>query len=153
MIKEVFAALALFALGSLMYGQDAAKITEILEAPQFTTGQAAYLVASWQDSENETLDYEQATQLAVERGLLQAGSDANDFVRLDELAGICMKVWDIPGGLFYRMTKANRYAFKELKALRYLSASDDPSFTVTGFRGLNIMYACMEYHTPALPAE
>lgn len=153
MKRRIVPLLAVLVLGASVQGQEAAKITEILDSPQLTAGQAAYLAASWLDSSNETLDYSQAAELAAGRGLLKEDAAAGDSIRLDELAGLCMKAWEIPGGLLYRMTKADRYAFKELKALGYLAATDDPSFPVTGFRGLNIMFKCMEYHTPALSHE
>ena len=140
-------------LGMMVYGQEASKITEILEAPQLTKGQASYIVASWLDPANETLDFNQATQVIVGQGLLKEEANASDAIRLDELSGLCMKAWEIPGGLFYRMFKSNRYAFRELKARGYLTANDYPSFSVSGFRGLNIMYACMEFNNAVLPTE
>lgn len=152
-MKQKLLFLVILFLGMMVYGQQASKITEILEAPQLTKGQAAYIVASWLDSANETLDYNQATQIVVSQGLLKEGSNATDAIRLDELSGLCMKAWEIPGGLLYMVSKSNRYAFRELKAHGYLSANDYPSFFVTGFRGLNIMYACMEYNNSVLPTE
>ena len=99
------------------------------------------------------MDFHQATQFLVDQGMLKEGISSTDSIRLDELAGLCMKTWDIPGGLFYRLTKADRYAFKDLKALGYFSTNDDPAFTVAGFQGMSIMFKCMEYNTPALPTE
>ena len=145
--------LLFLSLGFVVYGQEASKITEILGSEKLTRAQASYVAASWLDSANETLDYNQATQVVVSQGLLKEGSNATDAIRLDELSGLCMKAWEIPGGLLYMVSKSNRYAFRELKAHGYLSANDYPSFFVTGFRGLNIMYACMEYNNSVLPTE
>ena len=152
-MKQKILVLVVFFLAMAVYGQEASKVTEILNAPQLTTGQVAYIAACWFDPANETMDFHEATQLLVDQGVLKEGSSATDAIRLDELAGLCMKTWEIPGGLFYHLTKANRYAFKELKALGYFSANDDPSFSVTGFQGMNILFKCMEYNTPALPTE
>ena len=152
-MKQKILVLVVFFLTMTVFGQEASKVTEILNAPQLTTGQAAYIAACWLDSANETMDFHEATQLLIDQGLLNEGSSSTDFIRLDKLAGLCMKTWEIPGGLFYRLTLADRYAFKELKALGYFSATDDPSFSVTGFQGMNILFKCMEYNTPALPTE
>ena len=152
-MKQRMLVFLVFFFSLTVYGQEARRVTEILEAPLLTKGQVAYITASWLSADNESLDFQQATQLMVTEGFFSEATNASDPIRLDELSNVCMKTWYIPGGLFYRMTKANRYAFKELKALGYLSANADPSFTVTGFQGMNIMFKCMEYNTPSLLTE
>lgn len=152
-MKQKLLVLVIFLIAMIAHGQDASKVTEILDAPRLTTGHAAYIAACWIDTTNETMDFHQATQLMMSQGLLKEGAQSNAPIRLAELAGLCMKAWDIPGGLLYRITKADRYAFKELKALGYFSANADPSFSVTGFQGMDILFKCMEYNTPAFPIE
>lgn len=145
--------LLFLSLGFVVYGQEASKITEILGSEKLTRAQASYVAASWLDSTNETLGFAEAAQLAVEQGLLKDGVDVNEPIRLDELAGLCMKAWNVPGGLFYRMTKANRYAYKELAARQFLPSNGDPSFNLSGAEGLNVMYRCMELKNPVLFEE
>lgn len=152
MKKGIVLLLILF-LGFAAYGQDASKVTEILEAEQLTRAQASYIAVSWLDSANESLGFAETAQIALEQGLLKDGVDVNEPIRLDELAGLCMKAWNVPGGLFYRMTKANRYAYKELVARQFLPSNGDPSFTVSGAEGLNVMYQCMELKNPVLFEE
>lgn len=152
MKKGIVLLLILF-LGFAAYGQDASKVTEILEAEQLTRAQASYIAVSWLDSANESLDFAETAQIALEQGLLKDGVDVNEPIRLDELAGLCMKAWNVPGGLFYRMTKANRYAYKELVVRQFLPSNGDPSFTVSGAEGLNVMYQCMELKNPVLFEE
>ena len=55
-----------------------------------------------------------------------------------------MKTWKIPGGLFYKLTNSNRYAYKELRALGFISIFDDPAKNISGSDALNIIYKCME---------
>ncbi|MBO7174995.1 MAG: hypothetical protein J6V57_04525 [Spirochaetaceae bacterium] len=152
-MKQKILVLVVFFIAMVAYGQDASKVTEILEAPQLTTGHVAYVAACWIDTTNETVDFQQATKLMISQGLLKEGAQSNDPIRLDELAGLCMKAWNIPGGLLYRITKADRYAFKELKALNYFSANADPAFSVTGSQGMDILFKCMEYNTSAFATE
>lgn len=152
-MKKGVSLLVILFLGFAAYGQDASKVTEILEAEQLTRAQASYIAASWLEPANESLGFAEAARIAVEQGLLKDGVDVNEPIRLDELAGLCMKTWNVPGGLFYRMTKANRYAYKELAARQFLPGNSDPSFTVSGAEGLNVMYRCMELKNPVLFEE
>ena len=94
MKKGIVLILILF-LGFAAYGQDASKVTEILEAEQLTRAQASYIAVSWLDSANESLDFAETAQIALEQGLLKDGVDVNEPIRLDELAGLCMKAWNV----------------------------------------------------------
>lgn len=149
MKRKILLVATLF-ISLLAYGQDASKVSEILETPELTRAQASYLAATWLSPENETLDYDAAAKVIVEAGLFKEGLDMNEPITLAELSGLFMKTWEVPGGLFYRLTKADRYAYKELKARRFLATTDDPSFLVTGVQGLNIMYKCMELNNPVI---
>lgn len=149
MKKRILLMVTLF-MSFLAYGQDATKVSEILETSELTRAQASYLAATWLNPENETLDYDAAAKVVVEAGLFKDGLDMNEPITLAELSGLFMKTWEVPGGLFYRLSKADRYAYRELKARRFLSATDDPSFSVTGAHGLNIMYKCMELNNPVI---
>lgn len=137
-------------LATLTFGQDAAKITEILETSQLTRAQASYLAATWINPAHETLEYEQAAQVMVNEGFFKEGVDMNEPITLAELSGLFVKTWNVPGGLFYRLSKSNRYAFRELKARGFISSQEDPSFFVTGAQGLNIMYKCMEVNNSTI---
>lgn len=145
--------LLILSFGFIVYGQDASKVTEILEAEKFTRAQASYIAASWLDPANESLDFAGAAEIVVGQGFLDDGLNMNEPIRLDELAGLCMKAWNVPGGLFYRMTKARRYAYKELVARQFLPSNSDPSFNLSGAEGLNVMYRCMELKNPILFEE
>lgn len=149
MKKSCILVLTLF-FGLLAFGQDATKITEILETSQLTRAQASYLAATWISPAHETLDYEQAAQVIVDEGFFREGLDMSEPITLAELSGLFMKTWKVPGGLFYKLTKSNRYAFRELKARGFISSQEDPSFFVTGTQGLNIMYKCMELNNSTI---
>jgi len=73
--------------------------------------------------------------------------NADAPISLAELAGLCMKVWKIEGGLMYSLFKSNRYAFREFQSKGYLSFSDDPMAHVSGYRALNLIYKCLDFET------
>ena len=49
------------------------------------------------------------------------------------------------GGLFYKLTKAPRYAFKELKALGFLDKEADPWKKISGQDAVNLFNVCVNY--------
>lgn len=135
--------LAAFCMLSLS-AQQADAITEILASTKLTCGQAAYVAATWLSLGEEPFPFERALDAVLAEGLLKTDKDSSQAITLAELAGLCVRTWEIPGGLFYTLSKSNRYAFKELRARGIILAEEDPAMTVSGFRGLNIMYKCME---------
>ena len=56
-----------------------------------------------------------------------------------------MKTWKIKGGLMYSITKANRYAFRELQYLGFIAATEYPNKKPSGLEMLNLLTKCMEY--------
>ncbi len=151
MRKNLFAGFIVFICLSLnVFAQQADAVSTILDTPLMTRAQAAYIAATWLDTGNESLSFEQAYTVLVQAGFWQDSAEPQSPVTLAELSGLCMKTWNIPGGLLYRIAKANRYAYRELKALNIIATTDDPGMTVSGFKGLNIMYSCMEYAEQSL---
>ena len=129
----------------LGFSQQVDKITDIIEADFFNCGQAAYIASTFLDENTEAFSYEEAMNWVVEQGLIVTEKDYSMPITVAELSGLCMKTWNIPGGLFYKFTKSNRYAYKELRALGFISIYDDPSKNISGSNALNIIYKCMEY--------
>ena len=69
-MKQKILVFLVFFFSLTVYGQDATKVTEILDSSLLTKGQAAYIAASWLNTDNESLDFQQATQLIVSEGFL-----------------------------------------------------------------------------------
>lgn len=142
--KKLFFLLVLSMFTIFGFSQQADKITDIIEADLFTCGQAAYICSTYLDAQTESFTYEQAMDWVLDNGLLITDKDFSMPISVAELSGLCMKTWKIPGGLFYKLTNSNRYAYKELRALGFISIFDDPAKNISGSDALNIIYKCME---------
>ncbi len=144
MIKKCFIVLVILVLPVLVFSQQADKITDIIESDLFTCGQAAYICSTFLDENTESFSYEQAMNWVIEKNLLKTDKDFSMPITVAEFSGLCMKTWNIPGGLFYKLTNSNRYAYKEMRALGFVSIFDDPSKNINGASALNVIYKCME---------
>jgi len=143
-MKKVFAAL-IFALAVFAaHSQSAEKISEIIESNEITNEQGAWIACQYSQDVGENAGYSEAMTKAVEKGWLPSGEVASNPMTLQNLCGLCVKASGLKCGLFYRLTKANRYAFKELKANGVLDSSADPSMAVTGQNALSILNACVK---------
>lgn len=127
-----------------VFAQSAQKFEEILQSSELTCGQASYLPAVWLDSSYTEKSYAEAFDFLVQQGIFLQEQESSVPITLAQLAGICMRTWELSGGMFYKITKSDRYAFKELKVKGFLSEIDDPSMTVSGSKAINIIYKCME---------
>ncbi|MBO5236591.1 MAG: hypothetical protein J6B32_05745 [Spirochaetaceae bacterium] len=145
-MKKIFTiSVLLFLFTSIAtFGQSADIFSEIIEAEELTVQQAAYIPCSWLNPQSD-LSFQDAFSFFCEKGWLDPKTPADEPISLKEFSGICMKTWNIPGGLMYKITKSNWYAFKELRAKGFLHSYDDPSMKVSGEKALDLIYQCMEY--------
>ncbi len=142
--KPTLIFIALFLVSFAVCAQQADVITQIIDSPQMTCGQAAYIVACYANLEAETFSTDWSLEWAKGEGLVTKEIEGDRPIELAELAGLCMRAWNMPGGLFYTLSKSNRYAYKEFKAKGFLFPYDDSSMTISGARGLNLIFKCME---------
>lgn len=128
-----------------VFAQSADSLSAILEAEELTVEQAAYIPCTWLNPETENLSFQDAYSFLCEKGWIDSSLAASAPISLKEFSGICMKAWNLSGGLMYTITKSDWYAFKELKAKGFLQATDDPSMKISGGKALDVIYQCMEY--------
>lgn len=140
MLAALFFALAVFAAHS----QSAEKITEIIESGEISNEQGAWIACQFSQDVADGASYSDAMTKATEKGWFPSGEVASNPITLQNLCGLCVKACGLKCGLLYRLTKANRYAFKELKANGILDSAADPSMTVTGQNALSILNACVK---------
>lgn len=143
-MKKVFAALVFALAVFAAHSQSAEKISEILESGQINNEQSAWIACQYSQDVGESAGYSEALAKAVEKGWISSGAVASNPINLQDLCGLCVKACGLKGGLLYRISKANRYAFKELKAIGVLDSTADPSMTVTGQNALSILNACVK---------
>lgn len=141
-MKKVWLALAFAALAFCAHSQSAEKISEIIEGDEISYEQAAWLAYSYAQEDGESASYEQALQAVIDKGWIASGAVAQNPISLKNLCGVFAKASGLKCGLFYRISKADRYAFKELKANGTLDSAADPSMTVSGQNAVSILNAC-----------
>ena len=144
-MKKLAVALVLVALVSATaFSQSADIITQLLETNETTYGQAAYLAAVYKESVSETATEQDALQAMVDAGYIDASKSADSVIPLKDLAKLCARVTGIRGGLFYSLTHAPRYAYRELKAKGIVPQSSDPSQKVSGRDALAVLNGCIK---------
>lgn len=135
--------LSVLFISTALHAQSAKVVTEILETPKVTYGQACYLSAVAQNVISEEASYEDAINAMVEAGLLPETVSPEAEVKLVNLAFIFTQMFEVKGGLFYRLTKGSpRYALKQLKADGAVPVNSDPSKILSGREALSLFTTC-----------
>jgi len=132
----------LFAAGSV-YAQSNKVITEILDSEQATFGQVCYLSAVYQGLVNEDATYEQSIDaLYAKKQIPNKAFEANP-VAMVNLSFIYSQMWNIKGGVMYRLTHGSpRYAFKQMKADGVIAENIAPEKLVSGYEALSLFTQC-----------
>ena len=127
------------------FSQSAEKISEIDAADKITYGQFCYLVSTATSSISDSASYEEAFAQVRKTAVFDSDIIAADFIPMSYIALLCSKTWNISESLMYKITKAPRYAFKQLQALEIISQTSDPSSFASGHQVLNIITKCIEF--------
>ena len=146
-MKKCFAALIFAAAALAVHAQSAQKISQIVESPELSYGQAAYIALSYSDAEtmDESADDVQAFEAAFQRKWIKNGAVVQAAIRLDELCALYVSAAGIKGGVLCGLIKNSpRYSFRELKALGLLDQYADPAMKVDGQNALNLFNACVQ---------
>ncbi len=154
MKKRIAIIIAFFAT-TLAYSQSARVITEILDSDQVTFGQVCYLSAVQQGFVGENASYSEAIEILYQKGQIPVRLYDGSVVPLVNLSYIYAQMWNIKGGLFYRIFHgAPRYAYKQMKADGIFPDYADPGLVISGTEALNIYTACsMKYGNMQLSVE
>ncbi len=146
-MKKFFPALALLMAAAAVSAQSAQKISQIVESPELSYGQAAYIALSYSDAEtmDESADDTQAFEAAFQRKWIKNGAVVQAAIRLDELSALYLSAVGIKGGVLCGLIKNSpRYSFRELKALGLLDQYADPAMKIDGQNALNLFNACVQ---------
>ncbi|QTQ13231.1 hypothetical protein HRQ91_01485 [Treponema parvum] len=127
-----------------LFAQSAEKMTETISAKEITFSQAAYFAAAWRGLINDDASGKEALLQLEKEGIWSVTAAPEDTVNLKQFSALCLKAWNIKGGLLYSLTHSDRYAFRELQARKLLSRTDDPEKKVSGREALRIFMRCSE---------
>lgn len=146
-MKKCLAALIFAAAALAVHAQSAQRISQIVESPELSYGQAAYIALSYSDAEtmDESADDAQAFEAAFQRKWIKNGAVVQAAIRLDELSALYVSAVGIKGGVMCGLIKNSpRYSFRELKALGLLDKNADPAMKIDGQNALNLFNACVQ---------
>lgn len=142
-MKRIFALLIITFISFEVFAQSSSVITDILETDQVTLGQVCYLSAVQQGLIDENAGYTEAIDALYKLGQIPVASYDSTLVPLVNISYIFAQMWNIKGGLFYRIFHgAPRYAYKQMKSDGILPENSDPGLIVSGQELLNIYTAC-----------
>ena len=145
MKKKIIFICLFLCLSFVCFGQSADFISKMIEAEQVTYEDVAYLCAINLELISEE-DFGKEALSALEKAkVFSMPKNPTETVSYAALANMFMKTWKIKGGLMYSITKANRYAFRELQYLGFIAATEYPNKKPSGLEMLNLLTKCMEY--------
>ncbi len=128
---------------AVVSAQSADALTKMIEADESTVGETAYFLAVYLGSVPESASEADAIRALQDAEICKAGVNADDSLTYKDFAGLIMRTWNVKGGLMYSITKADRYALRELQAMGLISAGADPQAIVSGYDALATINDCM----------
>jgi len=108
---------------------NAQDIDNLLSTKAVTYNQAIWLIlkaADIQDINNPEAAFNHVGYL------LPAGTDPDDFAKLNILSLVIMQSFDMKGGIMYTLRKNARYAYRELLFRNIIRGRTDPDMLVSG---------------------
>ena len=133
-MKKVIFVIYLTAISAFLFAQTAAEeIETFLNTRSVTYAQAARFTLEAAGA-MVTSNPEEAFNFALQRKWLPEKVSSGDLARLDRISLLLMRSFDIKGGIFYSMTKAPHYAYRELVYKSVIQGRHDPGMTVSGER-------------------
>lgn len=144
MKKFIFSIIVLLC-GGFIFAQSAEVVTEILNTKAVTYGQVCYLSAVQQGLVSDDATYDQAIKALKISEKKVKRYDADDKIKLEDLAYIYVRMWPkAKGGFMYFFSGGSpRYSFKLLKNKGIILSYGEPDQHVTGQEALNILTGCM----------
>lgn len=130
-----------FLIAAAAFGQAAEKIDKILETERATFGHAAYLIQTALNDGSDGLDFETAFDRfkSEHENLIRDSVTSEDVIPIKTYAFLLMKVFDIKGGMMYRIYPCPRYAYRDLQYLGVIQDKKNPDAVMSGASLLQIL--------------
>ena len=142
-MKKIFLIVLGLFISISAYSQSQDVITEILESSEATFGQVCYISAVMQSLVSDDTSYDDAVQAIYENGQIPYIAESSQSVQLIDAAYIFSFMWDIKGGLMYKITNgAPRYVFKQFQADKILPYDAEPKQLVSGIEIMRMFTSC-----------
>lgn len=143
-MKKYLSILLFLFLGIGAYAQSANVITEILNSPAATFGQVCYLSAVHQNLIDEGASYEDAVSALYQNNQISQIIDVEKNISIIDAAHIYSFMWNVNGGLMYRLTKGSpRYVFRQFQADGIIPSDVEPASLLSGSGALSLYTSCL----------
>ena len=147
-MKKIISLIFALFLCLSVYAQSADVITDILETEEITFGQVCYLTAVQMNIIDDSASYEDSVTALYEHGYIPAVEEYQVPVPAVDLAYLYSKLWNVQGGLMYKLTKGSpRYAFRQFQSDGIIGADVDPSAYISGEKALSIYTSCVSKYS------
>ena len=111
------------------HAQTAARLEALLKTTEVTWEQAAAFVLEAADIKTPGTN---AFSYAAAQKWLPKDASSGSAARLNGIALLLMRSFDIKGGIFFRISKNPHHAYRELTYKRIIRGDTDPDKTVSG---------------------
>lgn len=147
-MRRLFLLGLLCVLGACSWAQSADRIADILNSKTVTYGQASYLAASYLGLVSDDASDEEAIASLIDNGIVKAKymGDSDAEIPLANFCNICCGAWYVVDSITYSTFKSPYYAWKELRAFKYIPYQYTGERIITGYEALNIVTRCIEHH-------
>jgi hypothetical protein len=131
-MKKYFCLFALcLILAPRVFAQTAAKLEALLNEQALTWSAAAAFVLEASGAA-DSLDAADAFRFAAEREWLPKNAAPADAAKLNGVALLLMRSFELKGGLFYSLSKSPHHAYRELVYKGLIRGDTDPEMSVSG---------------------
>ena len=114
------------AISGPLFGQTAAKLEALLETPVLTWAEVSVFV---QEAAQTPLA---ADNTPAGQQWLPKGVSSGDSARLNGVALLLMRSFDLKGGIFFKIAKSPHHAYRELVYKKVIRGKTDPDMLVSG---------------------
>jgi hypothetical protein len=119
-------------------------LDQILDQPELSFGQAAYLVLTATQKLPDEAGPEQAAEALADSGWKVKVRPADTPITLGEYSYLLMQAFALKGGLFYRLFPRPRYAARELAYRAWITGKAYPGRTLSGEEAVRMLGKVME---------
>lgn len=143
-MKKIISILFTLVFSFAAFAQSADVITDILDTEEATYGQVCYLLAAQQKLILDDATYVYAVEALYENGQIPELYGEDDSITAIDAAFLFSRMWDIKGGLMYRLTKGSpRYVFRQFQADGVIGSSVQPKDSISGSDILSMYTSCL----------
>lgn len=124
---------------AILFAQSAAVMDTILDQDALTFGAASYLMMAARGDIDENTGFDRAAEMMADTQPSFSGMGPEDTLNLGEYSYLLMKVYEVSGGLMYRILPGPRYAVRELAYIDVVQGGSYPKSVLTGERAVRIL--------------